>query len=82
MGGGGLSRDKELHYYNEVFLEIPQDEAEEKNLDMFIIPLLTNMCYKTTAQIKYEMIGIVSFNKVDIVITAVLIIHANNTHSA
>ena len=51
----------------------------KKNLDMFISPLLTNMCYKTTAQMKYKMTGIVI---VLIVLIAVLIIHANNKHSA
>ena len=51
----------------------------KKNLDMFISPLLTNMCYKTTAQMKYKMTGSVI---VLIVLIAVLIIHANNKHSA
>ena len=36
-GGGG------------VFLEIPHDAVQEKNLNVFIIPLLTNMCYKIVA---------------------------------
>ena len=48
-----------LPYHIEVFLEIPHDVAEEENLDVFTFPLLTNMCYKTTAQIKYEMIAFV-----------------------
>ena len=51
MGGkakwGGLSRNGEgvggLIYYIEVFLEIPHDAAQEKNLDVFIFPLLTNV---------------------------------------
>ena len=33
----------------EVFLEIPHDAVQEKNLNVFIIPLLTNMCYKIVA---------------------------------
>ena len=28
-----------LHYYTEVFLEIPHDAAKKKNLDVFIFPL-------------------------------------------
>ena len=43
----------------QVFLEIPYGAVSEKNLDVIIFPLLTNMFYKTAAQIKYEMIGIV-----------------------
>ena len=35
---------RRLPYYNEVFLEIPHDAAQQKNLDMFIFPLLENMC--------------------------------------
>ena len=46
---GGLSKNGELLYYIEVFLEIPHDAAQEKNLDVFIFPLLTNMCYKIIA---------------------------------
>ena len=33
----------------EVFLEIPHDAAQKKNLDVFIFPLLTKMCYKIIA---------------------------------
>ena len=33
--------------YIEVFLEILHDAAQEKNLDVFIFPLLTSMCCKT-----------------------------------
>ena len=44
MGGG-------LPYSIEDFAEICHDQHRN------IFPLLTNMCYKTTAQIKYEMIG-------------------------
>ena len=40
-GGGGT--------VIEVFLEIPHDAVQEKNLNVFIIPLLTNMCYKIVA---------------------------------
>ena len=40
-GGGGA--------VIEVFLEIPHDAVQEKNLNVFIIPLLTNMCYKIVA---------------------------------
>ena len=47
-----------LPYYIEVFLEISHDAAQENNLDVFIFSLLTNLCYKATAQIKYEMIEI------------------------
>ena len=35
--------------YIEVFLEIPHDAASEKNLDVFIFPVLTNMCNKIIA---------------------------------
>ena len=58
-GRGRLSRNWGLPYYTEVFLEIPHDAAYGKNLDVFIFSLSTNMCYKTTAQIRYEMIGFV-----------------------
>ena len=58
-GGRRLSRNWGLPYYTEVFLEIPHDAAYGKNLDVFIFSLSTNMCYKTTAQIRYEMIGFV-----------------------
>ena len=40
------------------------------------------MCYKVIASVKFEMIGIVIILIVFIVIIAVLIIHANNKHSA
>ena len=40
--GGGVP------YNTEVFLEIPHDGAG-KNLDVFIFPVSTNMCRKTTA---------------------------------
>ena len=36
-----------LSYHTEVSLEIPHDEVQKKNLDAFVFPLLTNMCYKT-----------------------------------
>ena len=49
-GGGGNGnfclKKVGLSYYTEVFLEIPDDATEEKNLDVFIFPLLTNTCYK------------------------------------
>ena len=51
-GGGGLSRNVFLFYVQnciEVFLEIPHDAAQEKNFDVFIFPLSTNMCYKIVA---------------------------------
>ena len=35
--------------YTDVFVEIPNDGAQETNLNMFIFPLLTNMCHKVTA---------------------------------
>ena len=38
-----------LQYYIEAFPEIPHDAAYEKNLDVFIFPLLTNMYFKVTA---------------------------------
>ena len=85
QNGGGLSRNGEgvggLIYYIEVFLEIPHDAAQEKNLDVFIFPLLTNMCCKIIAQIKYEIIGIVIVLRMLIVIIVVLLIHANNKNS-
>ena len=62
------------------FLEIPHNAAQEKNLYMFILPLLSSMCCEITVQIKYEMIGIAIV--LIIVIIAVLIITANNKHSA
>ena len=31
----------------EAFLEISYDAAQKKSLDVFIFPLLTNMCCKT-----------------------------------
>ena len=51
-GGGGLSRNVFMFYVQnciEVFLEIPHDAAQEKNFDVFIFPLSTNMCYKIVA---------------------------------
>ena len=51
--GGGLP------YYIQVFLKIPHDVVKEKNLDVFIFSLLTDMCYKTTDQIKNELTSIV-----------------------
>ena len=56
-------------------------QQRKKNLDVFIFPLLTKMCYKIIAEVKYEMIGITIILKVLIVIIAVLIINANNKHS-
>ena len=44
-------------YYTEIFLEIPYDVAQEKNLDVFISPLLQNNCL--------NIIEINSFNSVD-----------------
>ena len=76
MVGGGLP------YYINVFLKIPHDAAQEKNLDVFVFPLLTNMCYKIIAYIKYEMIDIEIVLIALIVKIAALIIHANNKHSA
>ena len=71
-------------YYTDVFLEIPHDAAQEKNLDVLVFPLLTNMYCKITAYKKCEMIGIaiVLITLILIVIIAALIIHANNKHSA
>ena len=40
------------------------------------------MCYKTTSQIKWDDWHCKSFSSIDIVLIAVLIIHANNKHSA
>ena len=76
-GGGELSRNWEVPYYIEVFLEILHDAVQEKVLDVFTFPSVTNMWYKIIAQIKYEMIRIVIVLKVLIVIIAVSIIHAN-----
>ena len=59
-GGGGLSRNEVLPDHIEVFLEIPHDAGQKKNIDVFIITLLTNMWYKTNAPQK----------SVDIVLTA------------
>ena len=56
-GGGALP------YYVEVFWSFLMMQHREKNLDVFIFPLLINMCYKKTA---YVMI--------DIVITLTLLI--------
>ena len=52
-------------------------QHRKKNLYMFILPLLSSMCCEITVQIKYEMIGTVI-----VLIIAVLIITANNKHSA
>ena len=43
--GWGRGEDKmgALPYHIEVFLEIPHDAAQEKNLDVFLSPLLTNV---------------------------------------
>ena len=46
--GGGEAK-LQLSYYVAVFLEIPHDAAQETNVDVFIFPLLTNMCYKILA---------------------------------
>ena len=84
---GCVYRKGVLPFYIEIFLEIPHDVAQEKNLDVFIFPLLTNMCYKRTVEMidemieQYEMIGIARVLTVVIVIIAVLIIHANNKYS-
>ena len=40
---GGLSRDGGFLYYTEVFPEIPDDAVHEKNLDVFVVPLVTNI---------------------------------------
>ena len=38
---GDLPRNEgKLLYYNEVFVDIPHDVEQEKNLDVFIFPLL------------------------------------------
>ena len=42
-GGGGEGKKGGLPYHIEVFLEIPHDAAQEKNLDVFLSPLLTNV---------------------------------------
>ena len=66
-----------LPYYIEVSLKI-LDAAYEKYLDVLIFTLPTNMYYKIIAYVKYEMTGNAVILIVLIVITAVLIIHANN----
>ena len=71
QNGGDFSRNEGLPYYIEIFLEI----------DKFIFPLLTNMCYKIISATKYEIIGIVAVLIVLTLRIAVLIIHANNKHS-
>ena len=43
-------------YYTDVFLEIPHDAAQEKNLDVLVFPLLTNMYCKITTYKKCEII--------------------------
>ena len=68
---GGLS------YYIEVSLKI-LEAAYEKYLDVLIFTLPTNMYYKIIAYVKYEMTGNAVILIVLIVITVVLIIHANN----
>ena len=60
-------------------------QHRKKNLDVLTLMCLLlsrNMCYKITAKIKYEMIGIVLVLIELILIIAVLIIHVNNTYSA
>ena len=47
-----------------------------ENLGEFIIPLLTKMCYKIIAGIKYEMSGTVIVLIVLIIIIAVVTIHS------
>ena len=69
--GGGVQKWG-LVYYIEVFLDIPHDAAQGKNLDMCILSLLTKIWCKVIAYIKYEMIDIV---------IAVLIIHADKENS-
>ena len=77
-GGRGLVRQNGgLPYYIEVSLKI-LDAAYEKYLDVLIFTLPTNMYYKIIAYVKYEMTGNAVILIVLIVITAVLIIHANN----
>ena len=72
MGVGGEGDYLKMGgYHINVFLEIPHDAAWEKDLDVLFFFLLTNMCYKIIAQIKFEMIGI-----------HVSIIHANSKNSA
>ena len=61
-----------LPYCIEVFLEIPHDTAWEKNFDVFIFPLLTNMGHKIIVLIKYKMIGTVMVLIVLMAIRAVL----------
>ena len=77
-----MSRNGEVIILYGVFLEIPHDAAEEKNLDVFIFPLLANMYYKIIAEIRYELTSIVINLVVLIAIKAGSIIHANNKHSA
>ena len=77
-GGRGVVRQNGgLSYYIEVSLKI-LDAAYEKYLDVLIFTLPTNMYYKIIAYVKYEMTGNAVILIVLIVITAVLIIHANN----
>ena len=77
-GGRGLVRQNGgLSYYIEVSLKI-LDAAYEKYLDVLIFTLPTNMYYKIIAYVKYEMTGNAVILIVLILITAVLIIHANN----
>ena len=77
MGRGLVRQNGGLSYYIEVSLKI-LDAAYEKYLDVLIFTLPTNMYYKIIAYVKYEMTGNAVILIVLIVITAVLIIHANN----
>ena len=40
---GGLSRDGGFPYHIEVFPQIPHDAVHEKNLDVFVVPLVRNI---------------------------------------
>ena len=48
-GGGGLKMGGGVAYYSEVFLEIPLDAVQKKNIDLYIFLLLANMWYKIIA---------------------------------
>ena len=83
MGGGGrgLSRNGELSYYIEAFLESPHDTAQEKKswfvyLTYVNKPALHNNCLSKIWDDLH-----CSSNSVDSLI-AVLVIHANNKHFA
>ena len=41
--GEGVRQNGALPYHIEVFQEIPHDAAQEKNLDVFLSPFLTNV---------------------------------------